>query len=360
LPEVVQLKFLYFLSVSYNKLTNITCAIKILMHCKTLTVVLLGGNFLHEAIPGDDTIVGSDGFKKLIVLSLSGCQLTGELPIWLSKLKKLEYLNLSFNRIRGSIHGWLSNLPRIFGVHLSNNLISGEFLKDLCALLALVSPKALVNDSYLDLPIFRKYTSSISSKQQYNFISNMRLAILVGKNNLSGNIPIEIGHLKMLHCLNLSHNNFSGSIPDQVSELTNLERLDLSTNRLSDEIPESLSSLHFLHHFSVANNNLHGPIPSGTQFQSFDASAYEGNPRLCGPPLPHECAHIVNNNTNIRDKDNGHRIPWFPITVILGLITGFWGVCGPLVISYKWRVAYFQFMDHVKDRCIFLFFKIAY
>jgi Leucine-rich repeat (LRR) protein len=63
--KVVQLKFLSFLSVSYNRLTNITCAIKILMRCKTLSIVFLGRNFLHEAMPGDDTIVGSNGFEKL-------------------------------------------------------------------------------------------------------------------------------------------------------------------------------------------------------------------------------------------------------------------------------------------------------
>jgi len=208
----------------------------------------------------------------------------------------------------------------------------------------------------LDLPIFL----ATRSTTQYNFLSNMYPSIYVGNNSLSGNIPVEIGRVKLLHALDLSHNNFSGNIPDQLSELTNLEELDLFENRLSGEIPASLSSLHFLHRFSVANNNLHGPIPSGTQLQSFDASAYEGNPGLCGPPFPHECAHIVNNNRDIRDEDNGHRIPWFPITVVLGFITGFWGVCAPLVISYKWRVAYFRFMDHLKDKCIILFFKIAY
>jgi Leucine-rich repeat (LRR) protein len=350
-PEVLQLKFLSFLSLSFNRLTNITGAIKILMRCKTLRIVFLGRNFLHEAIPGDDNITSSVAFENLQALDLAECQLTGQLPIWLSKLKKLEYLNLYSNRITGSIPVWLSTLPRLLCLELSDNLISGEFPKELCELPALVSPKARFDNSYLNLPILIITTSTIGP---YNILSHIGPAILVGRNRLSGNIPVEINRLKLLRELDLSHNNFSGSIPYQMSELTNLERVNLSANRLSGEIPTSLSSLHFLSKFSVANNNLHGPIPSGTQLQSFDASAYEGNPGLCGPPLPHECAHIVSN------KDNGHRIPWFPITVVLGFITGFWGVCGPLVVSYKWRVAYFQFMDHVKDRCTIFFFKIAY
>ncbi|XP_059430143.1 receptor-like protein 2 [Corylus avellana] len=358
-PEVLQLKFLSFLSISFNRLTNITGAIKILTRCKTLTIVILGGNFLHEAMPSDDNIVDSDGFENLRMFSLAACQLTGQLPIWLSRLKKLEVLKLDSNHITGSIPNWLSTLPRLFRLYLSNNLISGEFPKEFCGLQTLVSPKALVNHNHLDLPIFIG-PSPFGQIVQLNFLSSLRPAIIVANNNLSGNIPIEIGCLKLLSVLNFSHNIFSGSIPNQISELTNLEVLDLSANQLSGEIPASLSSLHFLNAFSVANNNLHGPIPSGTQLQSFDASAYEGNPELCGPPLPHDCAHIVSNKGDIRDEDNGHKIPWFHITVVLGFITGFWGVCGPLAFSYKWRVAYFQFMDNLKGRCIIFFFKIAY
>jgi Leucine-rich repeat (LRR) protein len=353
--EVVQLKFLSFLALSDNRLINITDAIKILMRCKPLTIVLIGGNFLHEAMPGDDDIVGSYVFKNVRILNLAMCQLSGQLPIWLTKLKKLEVLHLSSNRITGSIPGWLSTLPRLFRLDLSNNLISGEFTKELCALPALMSPKTLAEKNKLDLPIFFEAITI-----QFNFLSNMGHLISVANNSLSGNIPVEIGGLKLLTGLDLSHNNFSGNIPDQLSELTNLEILYLSENRLSGEIPASLSSLYFLNDFSVANNNLHGPIPLGTQLQSFNASAYEGNLGLCGLPLPHECANIVNNNRDIWDEDNGHRIPWFSIIVVLGFITGFWRICGPLVISYKWRVAYFRFMDHAKDKCIISFFKIAY
>ncbi|XP_059430110.1 receptor-like protein 2, partial [Corylus avellana] len=260
LPEVLQLKFLSVLSLSYNRLTNITNAIKILMRCKTLSVVFLGGNFLHEVMPSDDNIVDSDGFENLRLFSLKSCQLSGQMPIWLSRLKKLEFLSLASNRIMSSIPNWLLTLPRLFNLDLSENLISGEFSKEFCGLQTLVSPKALVDDNHWDVPIF----TSPNPSAQHNFLSSLRPAIVVANNNLSGNIPIEIGCLKLLSRLDLSYNNFSGSIPNQISELTNLEVLDLSANQLSGELPASLSSLHFLHAFSVANNNLHGPIPSGT------------------------------------------------------------------------------------------------
>ena len=133
-----------------------------------------------------------------------------------------------------------------------------------------------------------------------------------------------------------------------------MEELGLSGNQLSGEIPASLVSLHLLSQLSVANNNLHGSIPSGTQLQSFSASSYEGNVRLCGPPLP-ECVHIVSNNGDkkIQDEEDEPKIPWFPITVVLGFIIGFWGVCGPLLFSHKWIIAYFQFLDNIKDGLYF-------
>jgi hypothetical protein len=321
-----------------------------MMRCKTLSIVFLARNFLHEVIPVDSSIDGSNGCN-LQLLSLGFSQLIGQLPMWLSTLKKLEVLNLSFNRITGSIPSWLSALPRLFYIDLSNNLISGEFPKELCRLPALVSEQArtLEDRRLLDLPIFF-YSNGIYS--QYNYLSNMPQGILIGNNNISGNIPIEISHLRCLRMLNLSHNNFLGSIPNQISELTNLEELGLSGNQLSGEITASLASLHFLSQLSVANNNLHGSIPSGTQLQSFSASSYEGNVGLCGPPLP-ECAHIVSNNGDkkIQDEEDEPKIPWFPIIVVLGFITGFWGVCGPLLLfSRKWRIAYFQFLDNIKDR----------
>ncbi|KAB1227897.1 Tyrosine-sulfated glycopeptide receptor 1 [Morella rubra] len=217
-------------------------------------------------MPTDNSIVSSSGFSNLRLLSLADCQLTGQLPVWLSKLKNLEVLFLEANRITGSIPGWLWTLPRLFFLELDDNLLSGEFPKELCALPALVSPQPLDNTS-LDFPI---YVTEVVDELQFPF--QLRRVISVANNSLNGSIPIEIGHLKQL--------------------------------QLTGEIPASLANLHFLNMFSIASNKLHGPIPSGTQLQSFDAINYEGNPGLCGPPLPNQCPYIIGNkgDNDIHDE----------------------------------------------------------
>ncbi|GMN36730.1 hypothetical protein TIFTF001_006248 [Ficus carica] len=271
-PDILSLKSLSFISISNNSLTNITGALKILKSSQSLTALLLSKNFMNEAIPEDESII----------LGLGGCLLSGQVPSWLAKLTKLQVLDLSINHITGSIPGWFGSLRSLFYLDLSTNLLSGGFPEELCLLPALTSGLFDQNRSYLELPVF--VMPNNATNQQYNQLSNLPPAIYLGNNNLSGDIPAEIGQLKFLHVLELQNNSFSGSIPDEFSNLTNLERLDLSRNHLSGEIPSSLKGLHFLSYFNVADNDLQGPVPSGGQFDTFSSSSFDGNPGLCGPP----------------------------------------------------------------------------
>ncbi|CAN6558932.1 unnamed protein product [Malus baccata var. baccata] len=355
-PEIVSLKYLSFLSLGRNRLTNITGAMHILMRFKSLRVVTLPSNFIGEELPDSDAMIAS-GFQNLRLFGLSDCQLKGHIPVWMSKLKKLEALDLSSNRLTGSIPPWLGSLPSLFFISLNNNSLSGGLPKELFSLEALVSekPAAQRDSGDVELPIYTQRTNESVTDLQYNYLSNLPRAIYIRNNSLSGNIPIEIGRLQNLHELDLSVNYIVGSIPDQVSNLTNLERLDLSRNHLSGEIPASLSSLHFLASLSVAYNNLQGQVPLGTQIQGFDATAFEGNLGLCGSPLPNKCQQNTSDNATKNMEDvhgNGNEIPWFYISVALGFIVGFWGVCGSLALITSWRYAYFQFLSDVKDRFI--------
>lgn len=285
-PEMINLQNLSYLSLSSNKLANISSTFEILKSCRNITAILLGGNFKGEAIPDANWF---DSFQNLQVLSLASCRLTGQVPPWLAKLEKLEALDLSSNQLTGSIPSWLGSLPHLFYLDMSNNLFSGEFPLGITGLMVLISEQAAaqVGMGYLELPVFVTHTNA--SDLQYDQLSALPPAIYFQNNSLSGTIPPEISLLRRLLVLDLSHNNFSGEIPVQMGNLTNLEKLNLSWNHLSGMIPSALKDLNFLSSFSVANNDLEGPIPRGGQFDTFPPSSFEGNPKLCGSVLQRRC-----------------------------------------------------------------------
>ncbi|XP_068309863.1 receptor-like protein 3 [Pyrus communis] len=340
---------------------------------------------------------------NLAILDLSFNQLCAVLPLRLGKLSRLKIVMLNFNDLQGPLPQSLMNCTNLVELRLGQNNLEGNiaklnfskrveltkldldmenvtgamkmlmhckslralilsysfkgegmpsdddmvnFQKNFCRVPALVhEPVAAQADHYeLELPL---YTVAHSLPRR---LSNFHPMIDLSINNITGNIPPEIGQLQLLQVLRLDENNFSGNIPDQMSNLKNLEYLDLSTNHLSGKIPSSLASLNFLKGIDISYNNLEGPIPTSTQLQSFEASAFEGNPKLCGAPLPNEFRMDAHGRNNRDDEDDGHRLPWFYISAVFGFIFGFWGVFGSLIVKKTWRYAYFQFTNNVQDR----------
>ncbi|KAM5582439.1 receptor-like protein 3 [Rosa sericea] len=354
-PEILSLTSLSFLSLGFNRLTNISRAMRILGRCKSLVFLSFAFGFQGGELPADLGVVDFDGLQNLRLLSLDDCGFTGQIPVWLSKLKKLEVLDMSFNSITGHIPSWLGNLPRLNFLNLESNLISGEIPKELCRLPMWISEKTGTqeDDIELELPVYGSRGPTVFVQYRLSYFPP---AMDLKSNNISGIIPIEIGQLRLLRHLDLSNNNFSGNIPEQISNIKNMETLYLSNNHLSGKIPSSLTRLNFLKDFNVSYNNLDGEIPTSTQLQSFSASAFEGNPKLCGAPLPTECQPTKgkdadnNNNEDSMEDEDEDQIPWLHVSVILGFILGFWGVCGPLVLKKKWRYAYFEVLDNAQNR----------
>ena len=62
-------------------------------------------------------------------------------------------------------------------------------------------------------------------------------------NQLSGEIPAEMGNLSNLGSLDPSHNQLSGAIPAEMGNLLNPYSLDLSHNQLSGTIPAELGKI---------------------------------------------------------------------------------------------------------------------
>ncbi|XP_074318019.1 receptor-like protein EIX2 [Silene latifolia] len=234
---------------------------------------------------------------KLTVLSyldLGDNLFSGEIPRCLGRmLNNLTVLSLRHNSISGSIPPEICH-PSIQILDLSMNNISGVIPQCLCMLQAMTQKKSLpiVIQTFSTIyASYKDYISLVLKGFLYNYANHLELvkSLDLSGNDLRGSIPGEISCLTGLISLNFSGNNLTGSVTAKIGSLKSLESLDFSNNHLSGEIPSTISDLNFLEILSLANNNFSGRIPSGTQIQGFDASAFAGNPGLCGEPLPNKC-----------------------------------------------------------------------
>ena len=91
-------------------------------------------------------------------------------------------------------------------------------------------------------------------------LANLRV-LLLHDNQLSGGIPLELGRLTNLVALNLLSNRLSGEIPSWLGNLANLELLHLSHNQMTGEIPPELGRLSNLLWLDLSGNQLSGAIP---------------------------------------------------------------------------------------------------
>jgi hypothetical protein len=81
-------------------------------------------------------------------------------------------------------------------------------------------------------------------------------------NQLSGNIPQELGSLSSLTGLYMWSNQLSGVIPPELGSLSSLLELSLDSNQLSGVIPPELGNLPSLRVAYLSSNQLSGSIPA--------------------------------------------------------------------------------------------------
>ncbi|KAL6320659.1 hypothetical protein AAG906_008659 [Vitis piasezkii] len=303
--------------------------------------------------------------RALRLIDLGKNKLSGKITAWMGgSLSDLIVLNLRSNEFNGSIPSSLCQLKKIQMLDLSSNNLSGKIPKCLKNLTAMAQKGSqdLSYETFYNLSIPLYYVDSTlvqwkGKEQEYKKTLRLIKSIDFSSNKLIGEIPIEVTDLVELVSLNLSRNNLIGSIPTTIGQLKLLDFLDLSQNQLNGRIPDNLSQIADLSVLDLSNNTLSGKIPLGTQLQSFDASTYEGNPGLCGPPLLKRCPEdelggvsftsgLSSKKEDIQDDANNI---WFYGNIVLGFIIGFWGVCGTLLFNSSWRYAYFQFLSKIKD-----------
>ncbi|KAK7316699.1 hypothetical protein RJT34_00355 [Clitoria ternatea] len=145
---------------------------------------------------------------------------------------------------------------------------------------------------------------------------------------------------------------FGGAIAARVDSFTkgqayvyavnpNRRTIDLSVNNLSGAwrnsigiIPPGLAGLTFMGYLNLSYNNFVGLIPTGTQLQSFDASSYIGNLKLCRAPLKKCFTDEKNPDKGSQDaEDGGPERESFYLGMGVGFAFGFWGIFGSLLHS---------------------------
>ena len=188
---------------------------------------------------------------------------------------------------------WLSEKPvgdwygvatddagRVIRIHLRENQLTGQIPSQLGNLVSLTV-----------LDIANNQLSGPIPPQLGNLANLTRLSLF--RNELSGQIPSQLGNLANLKTLSVSVNQLSGPIPSQLGNLANLTRLYLFRNELSGPIPPQLGNLASVESLVLYSNQLTGPIPSQLgNLASLQTLDLRGN-QLSGP-IPSQLGNLAN------------------------------------------------------------------
>ena len=181
--------------------------------------------------------------SRVTELFLQDNQLTGTIPVALSKLSQLRKLYLSDNSLTGTIPSELGNLSNLRWLSLRNNKLTGSI------------PATLGNLSYLQELWLKNNELTGSIPAELGNLSNLRKLTVIN-NRLTGIIPATMGNLSNLRQLWLGNNQLTGSIPAELGNLFNLRRLYLRNNQLTGTIPPELDNLSNLRKKTFDKNKL--------------------------------------------------------------------------------------------------------
>ena len=83
----------------------------------------------------------------------------------------------------------------------------------------------------------------------------------VSGNQLSGELPTEIGQFVKCNTLNLVDNNIVGSLPNEIGLLQKLRALRLYNNKITGTIPTELGNCKILQYMRLKSNRFSGSLP---------------------------------------------------------------------------------------------------
>lgn len=166
-------------------------------------------------------------------LSLQKNNLSGSIPLSLSRLSGLSYFDLSSNRLSGLFPPILANCTSLNYVAIDNNLLEGQIPPEI---------GLLKNLSVLSLSA-NYFTGTVPAS--FGNLSSL-LYLNLGRNRLIGTIPASWKGIQSLHLLSLEHNQLTGFLPEWIWKFKDLHVLSFSNNLFYGEIPTQVSELQAL------------------------------------------------------------------------------------------------------------------
>jgi uncharacterized protein (TIGR02145 family) len=153
------------------------------------------------------------------------------------------------NGVEVELWGECYNIETTTTLNLYNNQLTGEIPTEIGNLTNLTELYLHNNQLTGEIP------------PEIGNLTNLTYLYLNG-NDLTGEIPPEIGDLTNLSQLYLFSNLLTGEIPPEIGNLTNLTSLKLYSNQLTGSIPSEIGTLTNLNRLYLYNNQLRGGIPS--------------------------------------------------------------------------------------------------
>ncbi|XP_010540915.1 PREDICTED: MDIS1-interacting receptor like kinase 1 [Tarenaya hassleriana] len=215
--------------------------------------------------------------RSLVSLNISCNDFNSTLPRF---LPPLQFLDISQNSFDGSLFTLSNQSVGLVHLNASGNNLSGNLPEEIGSLVSLEVLDLRGNFFQGSIP------NSVKNLQKLRFLG-------LSGNNLTGKLPAEMGELSSLESAILGYNEFEGSIPPEFGNMSSLRYLDLAIGKLSGKIPSELGQLKTLETLLLYQNNFTGNIPAEisnmTSLKVLDLS----DNSLSGE-IPHEIADLNN------------------------------------------------------------------
>ncbi|PHU17214.1 hypothetical protein BC332_12909 [Capsicum chinense] len=175
---------------------------------------------------------------------------------------ELRVLNLSNNSLISIIPPAVGNATKLLNFSLSGNKINGNIPKEMSQIL-----KAIFNISTLEAIAFS--FNNLSGRIPTTTGLHHLKFLLLGNNQIEGEIPLFIANASKLEILELANNFLTGMIPINLGNLQEQRILILHDNLPTNELREcelrffnSLTDCRILQYLDVGSNLLNGVLPN--------------------------------------------------------------------------------------------------